>query len=351
MNETSPAAGQSNVVSLNSDDPGTMVAAVPHLLGVRAFDSLVVITLTKECNIGVTARVDLPAPGSGEQRIASQLAGMMQRNDVVVAWIVVIGTARDDRSAPAGGWTEPGESGRPYRALVDTVSEALTEGGIGIQDAVWVRSVEAGETWWSYAEDRSGQVPDPSSTELAASMTFAGKPAFRDLDELVATLEPVPTAVLERTAELLRSRELRTDVARPGALGVLADAIDKPTDLSSPDACERVADLVTLLWPHPVRAACLTMALSKRAGRARQLWTALTKATPPPWRAVPAVLLAVTAWVQRDGNIARAAIGIALDADPNHVLARALSFAMARGTSPESLARMVTEAYMPEPPR
>lgn len=222
------------------------------------------------------------------------------------------------------------------------MTKMLTEAGIEVVGAVWTPRIEAGQTWWSYGDEgSSGKLPDRTMSALAAVNAARGTVIFSNREELMATLAPLPSEMLDRTAELLAARE--RSIGRPDreAADLLEDAIDDPLDLSDADTCKRVADLISALWSKPVRDACLTIALCDDAVRAQRLWTDLTRATPPPWRAEPAVLLAVTAWIQGDGLIPRAAIDAALEAQPNHGLALLLSLALESGMPPGTLREML----------
>jgi hypothetical protein len=92
------------------------------------------------------------------------------------------------------------------------------------------------------------------------------------------------------------------------------------------------------------------MAVDDRAPEAQRLWTILTRATPPPWRAEPACLLAVTAYVRGNGALAGMAVDIALDADPDHGTANLLNQALQLGMPPKQLRKMLKDIAAPTNP-
>lgn len=338
-------------VTLPVHDHGLVAATVPHLLGFHPADSLVLVTLTDRDppGIGVTVRVDLPPPWHVEPA-ARSLVEPLVVNDVGAVSLVLTGAAREDPATPSGGWTCPGDDGPPHRPLVTKLSLALADAGIEVLHALWLPRFEAGQTWWCYEDPEcSGQLPDPAATPLAAASVLAGDVTFRDREELAATLEPVPRKALRRTAALLAGRapDDADDSVPSKPLSLLLDAMPDADELTAPEAAERVAELIRALWPADVRTACLTMAIDERAPEAERLWTALTKATPPPWRAEPACLLAVSAYARGAGALASMAVAMALEADPDHGFASLLDQALRLGLPRSEVRRMLADLATP----
>jgi uncharacterized protein DUF4192 len=330
-------------VKLPVHDHGLVAATVPHLLGFHPSDSLVLVTLTDRDppGIGVTIRVDLPPPWHAEMA-ARSLVEPLVVNDVGAVSLVLSGSSREDPDTPKGGWTGPDETGPPHRPLVEALTRELAEEGIEVLHALWLPRHEAGQTWWCYEDPEcSGQLPDPASTPLAAASVLAGEVTYHDREELAATLAPIPRKTLRRTATLLSGRA--PDDVPPKPLSLLLEAMPTADELTALDACERVAALIAALWPPDVRTACLTMAIDERAPGAERLWTVLTRAAPPPWRAEPACLLAISAYARGAGALAAMAVAVALDADPDHGFASLLDQALRLGLPRREVRRMLTD--------
>jgi len=71
-----------------------------------------------------------------------------------------------------------------------------------------------------------------------------------------------------------------------------------------------------------------------QAAAAEQLWAWLTRATPAPEVAEPAVLLAFSALLRGNGALAAAALGRARQAYPGHRLTTLFETALAGGVKP-----------------
>ncbi|TDQ00617.1 DUF4192 domain-containing protein [Labedaea rhizosphaerae] len=321
-------------IQLRIGDPASVTSNVPHLLGFYPQDSLVLVTVTAgdPPRLGVTVRIDLPPPQYYELTARSLLQPLII-NDVVSATLVLVGSSRHDPNTPPGGWTEPSKDGLPHRSLVDALTAALADAEIDVVRAVWTPRIETGQRWWCY-EDPSctGELPDVRSTALAMASAVSGDVTLRDRDELVVMLEPVPSDTLRRTEAALEARaHLAPNTNTAAAVQLFMDAMANTHELTQPDGADHVADLIAALRPPAVRTVCMGMALDDRAHDAERLWIALTKATPGPWRAEPACLLAVSAYAQGKGVLARAAVDVALDADPHHGLASVLDQALRMG--------------------
>lgn len=158
---------------------------------------------------------------------------------------------------------------------------------------------------------------------------MAGATVADSREQLAATLAADPDDQLERRAAMLDAlmHSTAAPASRPTAqvgYRMVRDAIVAAADHRSlPDLSdEQIVNLVEALSDPEVRDQCLMAADSDHADAAERLWTMLTRATPAPERAQPAVLLAVHAYLRGDGVLAAIALGIARDADPEHILTR-----------------------------
>ena len=96
-----------------------------------------------------------------------------------------------------------------------------------------------------------------------------------------------------------------------------------------------------------VRDAALARCAASDVDGAEHLWAALTRETPDPEAAEPAVLLAACALLRGDGALAGIALDRAEQAWPGHRLTRLLRAVWAAGIPPERVRECLSA---PEPP-
>jgi hypothetical protein len=338
-------------IAVRIRDGGEIAAALPHLLGFRPRESVVLLSLSGSGRrrVGLTVRADIPPPEQAES-LATVLARSLCTDRPDGAVVVVVSEAPDvDR---------PGDPDIPHRDLVWEMVRALAALGVPVGDALLVR----GGRWWSYdcsygccAPD--GGTPLPTQvTELEVAAVATGTVVERDRDDLVARIAPPPgrdrgamaaacarvavecsAAVLDSGMEAVAAESWSavTDAAarcRPGA-----PAVDRLTDTE-------VARVVWGLRDVDVRDLALGLALGDEPAAAEQLWTECTRRAPAPLDAAPATLLAVSAWLRGDGAMANVALSRALESEPGYGLARLLGDALAACVTPADLRAMLTEA-------
>lgn len=337
--------------TITLDDGGDFVAAVPTLLGFHPIDSIVVLTLVQDgprCRIGQLLRSDLPAPRDARP-LARQLSQACANNGARHVFLLI-----------TGGGPDP----LPRRPFIDMVRAAFEEEGVGVERAVWAQSAKAGEKWWSYDDPGcSGEIPDPDTVPLAAALTVAGLVKYPTREALAATLAPDPPDVMERRTVLLDARldvefsAARSGTCDPGAFtrdwALMEAALDDftPSTLDQEERRhepvwddERIVALAVALAHSDIRSECLRIALSDRAPAAVRLWTRLTRSTPAPERAEPAVLLAIGAYLDGDGPLAQIALDVAMEAHPTHALAILLRAAIGHAIAPTELREILTRA-------
>jgi hypothetical protein len=331
-------------------DAGEIAAALPHLLGFRPRESVVLLSLTGagRGRVGLTVRADIP-PAEHVGSLAAVLARSLCTDRPDGAVVVVVSEASDEG--------RPGEPDIPHRDLVREMVRALAGLGVPVGDALLVR----GGRWWDYdcvygCCGPGGGTPLPTEvTELEVASVATGTVVERDRDDLLARIAPTPgrdrgamaaacarvavecsAAVLDSGMEAVAAESWSavTDAAalcRPGA-----PAVDGLTDTE-------VARVVWGLRDGDVRDRALGLALGAEPAAAEQLWTECTRRAPSPLDAAPATLLAVSAWLRGDGAMANVALGRALDSEPGYGLARLLGDALAACVTPADLRALLTQ--------
>jgi uncharacterized protein DUF4192 len=338
MHTARSIADQSPAVNL--DQPGDLLAAIPHVLGFHPVDSLVVVGLhgAGSTTLGLLLRVDLPPPVRPAQ-LAGHLVRPLADQRAIGAALVVVG----------GHSYAPGEE-LPHRALVAACESIFAESGIPIVRQLWTPDTAGGARWRCYENaDCAGIVPDPGSTALAAASAAAGLVTYNRREDLTARLAPVTDDLLARRADLLAAASRDTEPGGGGAesrerLRLIDTAVDRAVEGSFPETDEEFAALAHALGDHRVRDACLAPGDAVRAEAAERLWTELVRGTPAPERAEPACLLAFAAYLRGDGVQAGIALEQAEAAHPDHRLADLLRSALWTGLPPERMQKAGTQA-------
>jgi uncharacterized protein DUF4192 len=333
---TPPSALPYSINTVHLDELGDLIAGIPSMIGFPPTDSVVLITfhVSERLELGVTVRMDLPEQRHGPDLVNQLcLAAVAHGPDVAVP--VIIG----------GGSADPPDL--PYRWLMDLVIRELNEVDIPTVHALWVPTVETGETWWCYeGMECTGQVGDPSSSALAVLHAYAGMIHYGSRAEMASHLAPDHEDRIAHRAQLLAERAEEAAGVEPTEKWAMVRAtIDATTDLTVPELDDnQIVRLAEALCDPLVRDNCLPLLLTDGADAAERLWTTLTRAIPAPERAEPASLLAIHAYLRGEGVIANLALEVALDADPEHQFALLLRESIDRGTPPSRFRAMLEES-------
>jgi hypothetical protein len=342
------------VSTVKLTEPSQLIAAVPHLLGFRPDDSVVLIGHhAGGGRVGVSLRADLPPPGR-EREAAGYLVGTLctAANDCVAATIVVVGGTSRERAGPA----KP-----PRAALVRAITDELTEAGLRCPHAVWAREIIEGARWACYPDGScAGTVPDPAGTVLAAAMVRAGAVTYGSREAMERRLDPADPAILGRRSALLASARADHEPGTAEAIGRAAGAVRAALirvhrgDTEFTD--DEIVRLALALEEPRVRDASLALALSPDDDAAEvsaRLWSELVRGIPAPESAHPAALLGFCAYARGEGALAGMAFEHALTADPAHALAGLLQQALRHALHPKRLRGLATAAeevtLWPEP--
>lgn len=328
-------------LQLRLRSPADLLAAVPHLVGFRPAESLVLAAVVpagdgRGRRLGAVLRTDLPAPADVPPVVSLCARRMGEQRPEEVALVVV-------------GGGEPGPDGRPPRLdVAEEAATVLTAARVPVHQRLWAPQIVSGGSWRCYPPCGCvGTIPPVEHSPMAAASALLGQVTFSSRAELEATLAPDPgtdglrrrdlvdrahqAALLDR--ELAGSRAARRDLdalcharAEVAAGQVLGDA-------------ELARLAVALTDPH-VRDTCLGWAIDDAAD-AEHLWTALVRGVPAPEVAEPAVLLAMTLLVRGGGALVGVALERARAADPEHRLTRLVESMLAQGVGREAIRTVV----------
>ena len=315
-----------------------ILAVVPHLLGFRPANSLVMLGIGgPHARVRLAFRYDLPDPPDTELAadIAEHAVSVLGRQHLALAVAVGYG---------------PGAAVTP---VMDVVAPALREAGVSIQDMLRVE----GARYWSYVcQDAECCPPDgtPFDTEghpASASLAAAGLTVLADRAELAGTLAPLAEAAAPMRAAVglarQRAREL-IDLAAAAEGGdpflPIADAGRRSVKqaISRYRRGGHLTDHEEMAW----LGLTLTDLRVRDDAWARmdpgfhesheRLWVDLVRHLPTEFVAAPAALLAFTAWQAGNGALASVAIERVLDADPHYSMALLISDALHAGLPPSA---------------
>jgi hypothetical protein len=317
--------------------PGTLIAALPAVLGFVPEKSLVLVTLDGG-EMGCVMRIDLSVDVfDAVDRMAEVAAAASP--DAAIAVIV-------DEDAMTCRMCKD-----EHRQLADALGDALSAWGIDLLAAHVVDRVAAGGRWHC-ADGRTcgGTVEDPSASPMAAAAVLDGRRLYSrraDLQEVIAVADPDRTAGLfdviadaapSSDADQRSDSEARADVEH--AMVAAAGAVE--------GRCPSDADLARLacgLTDPRVRDTLYALAVGRDAASAESLWAMLARTLPEPWRAEALVLLAFSAYARGDGPLAGLSLEAALRCDPEHRMAGMLDQALQSGMRPEQIRELGLTGY------
>ncbi len=329
--------------------PGEIAAALPHLLGFRPHESLVLVSLTgpRGARVGLTVRVDLPPPEHAAEAAAVVTRSVLTDRPEAVLLAVV---------SEAVGCTPPGEL--PHRALVHEATLALTAHRVPVRDALLVR----GGRWWSYdcpspcCRPGAGTSLPAGTSALEVATVAAGVVVADSREALAARIAPREASGRSALATVCR-RVAADALSRTRVVGAEATAEESWAAVQAGVAHARagtaLSDAATarVLWglrDPAVRDRALRLALDGDPA-VEVLWTECLRRAPRRYVPAPATLLAVAAWLRGDGAMAGVALDRALAADRGYRLAGLLSAALATCLPPEQLRRLVIGGMPDEP--
>jgi hypothetical protein len=339
-------------------DTGELAAALPHLLGFRPSESVVLIGLGGRSGnrVGLTVRADIPPPEHAAD-LARFLVRRVRSDKPRAVVVALVSEAPDEAAGPLAVFRP--EAGLPHRPLLHELTAALTAAALPVRDALLVR---AGR-WWSYDCPEpccapGGGTPLPRGvTALEAASVVSGTVVENSREDLERRIDdPVGRAGTREAC--VRTASMRWAQAAERGWDAVADdawaAVEEALAACGPGGAERtrldddlVARVVWGLRDIAVRDRALELALTAEPSALEELWTECTRRAPEPLDAAPATLLAVSAWLRGDGAMANVALERALDSDPDHSLARLLAEALARCLSPSDLRAMIAGASGP----
>ncbi|WP_116450299.1 DUF4192 domain-containing protein [Blastococcus litoris] len=332
-------------IDVRLSDPGELAAAVPHLLGFRPAESVVLLSLGGRGGrqLGLTLRADLPPPVHGLS-VARELARAVLTDDPGAVVGVIVSEAGDTGN------------GLPHRALVRDVVVSLAEHAVPVPQLLLVRDGR----WWDYDCPAACCAPGAGTplpagvSELEVAAVATGLVVERDRAALAGRIAgpggDAGRAMAEACARV--AGECADAIVASGWDEVAARSWDAVLDALArsrpgpPAEASRLSDreVARLLWglrDRAVRDRALELGLGPDAAAAEQLWAECTRRAPAPLDAAPATLLAVSCWLRGDGAMADVALTRALAGSPDYALAGLLADALRACVPPAQLRGLI----------
>ena len=316
-------------------DPGSVVQAVPVVLGFHPQESLVVLSIGPEPKrLGLTLRGDLRDCRLDEQFVP-RTADVLVRNGAHAALLVVFTDGPDEHGL------------LPDDLLVTLLADELESAGVEVREQLLVRDGR----WWSYACTgsccpREGTPLLEGTSVLQAQAVVEGRVLLPDRAALAATIAGPPEGSEAATRVLweLVDREQRLAERFVAGLddgwGLVEHATEVVERFRSlvvrvvPPTEDELPDLLVGLDSRAVRDAVLGTLPDVELEAAQRLLVLLLRTAVPPWGVAPATMLAHCSWRSGGGAITNLALDRALGEDPDCVLARYVAHGMRYGVRP-----------------
>ncbi|MEU7115297.1 DUF4192 domain-containing protein [Streptomyces sp. NPDC046182] len=364
--------------------PAELADALPFMLGFHPSDSVVLVALHGELGrFGGRVRLGIPRSAKEWPSTAEHLA------ECLVDGCARRGTRPDGIVVFLCQDPAPGETGRHVMERLRPFSQRLRTACGALDIPVYEALCISDGLYFSYCcPDTRCCPPDGTpmaltgTSVMAASAAYAGIQVRGSLRDMEARLKPRPswpdeerqrkalnegatlivpkifdgppgvgrTEVREATLTLAREVLRRFDTPPAGTETVTRTPMTSPgrgpgtaEQDASDDAAigtDEAAALILGLQDRDTRDQAAEWMEGSEGAAALRLWRALARRCVTPFdehAAAPLTLAGWVAWSTGDEPAARAALGLALDADPDYVFARLLHQACNEGLDPESL--------------
>lgn len=298
------------------DTPGSLVAAVPALLGFVPTESIVCIAL-KDTRVAVSIRIDIEAV-TDDPRSAGYLVTQFEAATDFDSLLLIAVAADVTRREKA----------------LRAVTVACMAAGHVVKDSIHVSAIEAGKRWRNL-EGVSGALTDPASTQLAAVTAAMGRQMFGSRDALAALLMPTG-----------RGLDVGSSPRRSEALG-LVRAVREVVGRFAADQTLTDEDVCTVgrtVLDPLARDTLIALVGGDRAAVARDVFTEVARRCRGGARVEALAMVGAFAYVDRDGVLAGIAFEAAQADQPGHGLSALLDQALRSNITSADVADLLMQA-------
>ncbi|MBM7367701.1 DUF4192 domain-containing protein [Gordonia hydrophobica] len=344
-----PAGGHTE----GRQNPDTLLAAVPGLLGFVPERSIVFLAFRDHRVVAATMRHDLELtrgglPTVGMKQLFDRLGALAASYEVIGTVAVII----DDRFPP----DDP-----RWRKIAAAVNRAFRPAG-GLSAAFAMPEAVADARWHTVwrpgptANPRppfvrgvldTGVLSDPNTSATALERAVSsGRRILARRSEMETMLDPeAHCSEPECCAESPVPYHHAPDDADARGLELTLAVVDRfdagDTDLT----CHELNRIAAALVSVHVRDALLGLSLTGLRPAAEDLWRTLTRRLRGPARAAAATLLGHLHYMAGEGAYAGVAFQAAHEADPDYNLANLLDTALLNGMRPRDLGGLAELAF------
>ena len=315
--------------------PDELLAAVPHVLGFKPEESIVLVPFRPGLPI---IRVDLPRTAADRAEVWDALRGPYGRYARPGADVAIVCIGEDRRSAEIAS---------------QHLSDRLQDIGITTHIRLW----SDGERWREFNTGQTGLQTTSTAERIAAAtvLTGAAQPAA-SRESLAASMvgdrEPIARFLPAARAAAAASAPA---VQREWALDRLEEFHADGNRLSDVDGARMLAALETIsirdaLWEDMSRENSISH---------MAIWTDLTRRSPDEARAAPASMLGFASWLHGDGARAWCALD-QVPVDRPYSMAAIVASALQNGLHPRewerhqaqmrAIASELDESFVPKAP-
>ena len=315
--------------------PDELLAAVPHVLGFKPEESIVLVPFRPGLPI---TRVNLPTNAADREEVWDALSGPYGRHARPGARLAIVCFTQDRRSAELAS---------------QHLSNRLETVGITTHIRLW----SDGERWREFNTGQTGLQTEATAERIAAATVLSGaaQPAANR-----ASLAASVVGDREPITQLLPAARAAAAVSTPGAerdwaLDRLEQFHTDGNRLSDGDGARMLVAMETIrtrdaLWEDMSR---------ENHTSHLALWNDLTRRAPDEVRAAPASMLGFASWLHGDGAKAWCALD-QVPADRPYSMAAIVASALQNGIHPREWDRCQTqmrdvateldESFVPTPP-
>jgi len=298
--------------------PDELLAAVPHVLGFKPEESIVLVPFSKGLPI---IRVDLPRTAEDREEVLGAIRGPVIRGARPGAMAAVICITENRRNAELAS---------------QHMAAGLEQVGIAAPLRLWAN----GERWMEFNSGQAGFQTQGAANRIAAETVVAGaaQPAV-NRNSLAASLvgdrEPIAAVIQAARAAAEKSTPR---VERDWTLDRLEQFHADGHRLSDMDGARLLVALETI----STRDALWEDMSKENTASHISVWTDLTRRAPDEVRAAPSSMLGFASWLGADGARAWCALD-QVPAGRPYVMAAIVASALQNGLHPQEWERNQAE--------
>lgn len=290
--------------------PDELVAVVPHLLGFRPQDSIVLMPVRPGLPV---ARIDLPHTADDRDKMLDAIVKPYASHAQIGAQVALVSYSDDPADADLASARLAG---------------ALEDAGIDTTTRIWAND----KRWVDLDDGATGLRTPEAANRIAAETVMAGMPRPADSREslaepLIGDREPVGQA-LPDVRDAARYNDPTSE--RDWALGRIGEFHANGNRLNDADAARMLVGIESTkvrdgLWEDMSR---------ENAHSHVALWSDLTARAPDDVRTPAATMLAFSSWLDGNGAKAWSALGQIPQGQSSYPMAQLVAGALQQGINP-----------------